>query len=49
MLEPRALLLGLLEVVALAGREVVDDGDRVAAGEQCVDEIRADEAGAACH
>ena len=47
--EPRAVLRCLGEVRALAGREVVEDGDRVAAGDQAVDEVRADEAGAACH
>ena len=47
--EPRAVLGCLVEVRALAGREVVEDGDRVAAGEQPVDEVRADEARAACH
>ena len=35
------------EVLALAGGEVVDDGDLVAAVEERVDEVRADEAGAA--
>ena len=37
-----------VEVLAPAGREVVDDGHLVAALEQRVDEVRADEAGAAC-
>ena len=36
-----------LEIRALARREVVDHGDAVAAGDQRVDEIRADEPGAA--
>jgi hypothetical protein len=35
------------EVLALAGGEVVDDHDLVAAVEELVDEVRADEAGAA--
>ena len=47
--ESRPLLLGVREVVLLAGREVVDHRDRVAAGEQAVDQVRPDEAGAACH
>src|SRR5689334_24775407 len=38
----------LLEVLALARREVVDHRDAIAAGDQCVDEIRADEPGSAC-
>jgi hypothetical protein len=37
----------LLEVLALAGREIVDHGDLVTAREKRVDEIRSDEAGAA--
>ena len=36
-----------LEVLALAGGQVVDDGHLVAAIEERVDEVRADEAGAA--
>ena len=40
---------GALEVLGLAGREVVDDGHLVAAVEQGVDEVRADEAGSAGH
>ena len=35
------------QVLALAGGEVVDDGDLVAAREQRVDDVRADEPGAA--
>ena len=37
----------MLQVRPPAAREVVDHGDRVAAGEQAVDEVRSDEAGAA--
>ena len=40
----RAPLSAASRVLAPAGREVVEDGDRVAAGEQAVDEVRADEA-----
>src|SRR5207248_8841058 len=39
--------LDVREVVAAAGREVVEDADVVAALEQAADEIRADEPGAA--
>ena len=38
-----------VEVLAPAGGEVVDDADVVAALEQGVDEVRADEAGPAGH
>ena len=37
-----------VEIVAPAGREVVDDRHLVAAREQCIDQIRADETRAAC-
>ena len=37
------------EVLALAGGEVVDDGHLVAAGDEGVDDVGADEAGSACH
>ena len=36
-------------VLALPGRERVDDGDLVAAGDERVHDVGADEAGAACH
>jgi hypothetical protein len=36
------------DILAVAGREVVDDPDIVAAGKQYVDYVRADEAGASC-
>ena len=35
------------EVLALAGREVVEDAHRIAAGAECCGEMRADEAAAA--
>ena len=35
-------------VLALPGRERVDDGDLVAAGDEGIHDVRADEAGAAC-
>ena len=37
------------EVLPLAGGQVVHDGDLVPGSEQAVAEMRADEAGAACH
>ena len=56
-ISPRVADVGLLEagaarqraaeVLALAGGQVVDDRDLVAAIEERVDEVRADEAGAA--
>ena len=49
VLEPGAVLFCLAEVLALPGREVVQDGHVVAARDQGVDEIRADEAGSACN
>ena len=36
-------------VLALPGRQRVDDGDFVAAGDERVDHVGADEAGPACH
>jgi hypothetical protein len=45
--QPRAALQGTVEVLAAAGREVVDDGDLVTAIEQGVNEVRPDEAGTA--
>ena len=47
--EPRARGERAVEVLAPARREVVDDADVVAALEQGVDEVRADEAGPAGH
>ena len=38
-----------VEVLPLAGREVIDDDHLVAAREQGVDQIRADKPRAACH
>ena len=49
LVEPRAGRERAVEVLAPAGGEVVDDADVVAALEQGVDEVRADEAGAAGH
>ena len=45
--ERRAVRERVLEVLPLAGGEVVDDGHLVAALEQRVDEVRSDETGAA--
>jgi hypothetical protein len=47
LLEARAARQRRGEVLALAGGQVVDDQDLVAAVEERVDEVRADEAGAA--
>ena len=46
-LERRAVRERPLEVLPLAGGEVVDDGHLVAAREERVDEVRSDEPGAA--
>ena len=48
-LQLRAVRERLLEVLPLAGGDVVEHDHLVAAREQRVHEVRADEAGAACH
>ena len=48
LVQDRAAGKRFLEVLALARREVVDHRDAIAAGDQGVDEIGADEPGSAC-